>query len=138
MSIISEKYSFKVVTTLSGSIFSDIEVKPLMSVNKIVTSLCSPPRLSFPSSPKSSSTTCFDTYLLNVFFTLLTSEMSSIAKTDPCLFPAGSSLGDMDTLIIVSSETVLRGMLSSDFVSLSISDVVIISTRSSSFSNRYI
>ena len=67
-----------------------------------------------------------------------TSEMSSIAKTDPCLFPAGSSLGDIETLIIVSSETVLRDMLSSDFVSFSISDVVIISTRSSSFSKRYI
>ena len=102
ISIISEKYSLSVITTCSGSIFSDIEVKPLISVNNIVTSLSSPPKLSFVSSSNRLSTTCLETYLLNVFLTLLTSDISSMAITNPSALPLISILGAADTLTIVS------------------------------------
>ena len=137
MSIISEKYSFSVETTVSGFIFSDIAVNPRISVNKIVTFRSSPPRLSFASLSNNSSTTCFDTYLLKVLFTLLISEISSIAKTVPCRLPSGSNLGETDILITVSSDTVLNGIFNSVFTLSSTSDVVISSRTSSSFSKRY-
>ena len=105
MSIISEKYSFNVDTTVFGSIFSDIEVKPLISVNKTVASRSSPPKFKLDWLSKISSTTCLETYLLNVFLTLLTSEISSIAITKPSAFFFGPTRGAIEILITVSLDT---------------------------------
>ena len=45
---IVEKYLFNNETTCSGLICSEIDVKPLMSQNKIVAQTISPPRFVFP------------------------------------------------------------------------------------------
>ena len=69
------------------------------------------------SSAKNSHITGFETYLLNVFLTRLTSEISSIASTRRWMPPSRSVLGETDAFIFVSSDTVKNEIFSSVCIS---------------------
>ena len=65
---IAEKYSFKMFDTSSADILSDIDVKPLMSANNIVTSARLPPSFTLSMSLTTFCITSFEIYLPIAFF----------------------------------------------------------------------
>jgi len=76
MSVIAPRYSFSVATTVSAGRRSESEVKPRMSLNRMVMGTRCPP--SFSASPASASrpTTCGSTKRLNMSRTLRRSRPS--------------------------------------------------------------
>ena len=66
MAAISERYSFRNSITWCGSSFSEIDVKPRMSLNRMVSSARRPPTLILDGSSASCATYSGATYLENI------------------------------------------------------------------------
>ena len=94
--------------------FSDMDVKPLISVNSIVTFLNSPPRFSPSLESSNLSTICLETYLLKVFLILFCWVISSMAITVPVMAISLPILGDTEIFTTDSFETVEKGIFCSD------------------------
>ena len=68
MLVIGLRYSFNIATNSSGESFSDKDVNPLISENKVVISLFSPPSFSLSGSFNISETSSGETISANAFF----------------------------------------------------------------------
>ena len=81
---------------------SDMDVKPLISENKMVASCSWPPKLSISSFSKSWSTICLETYFLKVDFNLSMLDKSSIATTEPMGSFESFISGETEILTVVN------------------------------------